>query len=235
YKVEALLRNVGKVNFVAGKPDEETVVRDGNLITARNFQSAKKFGDAIVEYLRNNLGEISEHGLPTADELKKSIAEAKDPFEKFEHQSHLMLQNQIKLDAKLSDPVPQEQLDLAREIVKCSKRFPEHPKLCGSPVNAAHEMLGWVLLQKGDVAGAKEELARAGATPTDPPLLSFGMNFALARELLKRGEKKAVLDYLDRAEAHYFKGPRSGAGRAEVGKYRDLIARGEIPEFFMGK
>lgn len=51
YKVEGMLKSLGKVKFVAGGRDEETVVRDGNLITGRNPQSSKKFGDAIVAAL----------------------------------------------------------------------------------------------------------------------------------------------------------------------------------------
>ena len=51
YKVEGLLRDLGKVKFVAGKNDEVTVVRDDNLVTGRNPQSSQKFGEEIVAAL----------------------------------------------------------------------------------------------------------------------------------------------------------------------------------------
>lgn len=49
YKVEGLLKNLGKVHFVDGKKDEVTAIRDGNLITGRNQQSSQKFAEEIVK------------------------------------------------------------------------------------------------------------------------------------------------------------------------------------------
>src|SRR4051812_3857018 len=56
--------------------------------------------------------------------------------------------------------------------------------------------LGRLLLQAGDEEGAKRHLIEAGKTPGSAPLCSFGPTMRLARDLLERGEKAAVLEYL---------------------------------------
>lgn len=52
YKVEGLLKKLGRVRFVEGTRDEATVVKDGNLITGRNPQSSQQFGEEMVKALQ---------------------------------------------------------------------------------------------------------------------------------------------------------------------------------------
>jgi hypothetical protein len=54
-----------------------------------------------------------------------------------------------------------------------------------------------VALREDDPDGAKEFLLESGKTPGSPQLNSFGPTFVLAAELLRRGEKGTVLEYLD--------------------------------------
>jgi len=49
YKVEGLLKRMGRVNFVDGKRDEITVIRDKNLITGRNPQSSQIFAEEMLK------------------------------------------------------------------------------------------------------------------------------------------------------------------------------------------
>lgn len=51
YKVENILRKVGEVNFVDGAADEVTVVVDGKLVTGRNPQSSRLFGETVRDTL----------------------------------------------------------------------------------------------------------------------------------------------------------------------------------------
>ncbi len=51
FRVEGILRQSGKVNFVSGGKNEPTAVTDGNLITGRNPESATIFAEAIVKAL----------------------------------------------------------------------------------------------------------------------------------------------------------------------------------------
>ena len=52
-------------------------------------------------------------------------------------------------------------------------------------------------MREGNLAAAKKHLLAAGATPGSPQLNSFGPQMQLARELLEKGEKETVLQYLD--------------------------------------
>jgi protease I len=51
FRVEGILKNLGKVKFVAGGPRDPAVAVDGNLVTGRNPESSKIFGEKIVEVL----------------------------------------------------------------------------------------------------------------------------------------------------------------------------------------
>ena len=66
--------------------------------------------------------------------------------------------------------------------------------------NIVHEMnqvLGRAALRAGNRDEARRALLAAGATPGSPQLDSFGPSFVLARELLDKGEKDLVIQYLD--------------------------------------
>ena len=52
YRVEGLLRELGKVNYDGGDPKLPYVVIDGNLITGRDPMSAQMFGDTMVRVLK---------------------------------------------------------------------------------------------------------------------------------------------------------------------------------------
>ena len=49
YRVEGLLRNIGKANYDAGEKDKPYVVTDGNLITGRDPISSQLFGEAVAK------------------------------------------------------------------------------------------------------------------------------------------------------------------------------------------
>lgn len=66
----------------------------------------------------------------------------------------------------------------------------------GNAVHTGNIVLGRIALRRGDVSGAKQYLLAAGATPGSPQLDSFGPNMTLAKELLEKGERDAVVSYL---------------------------------------
>ena len=53
FRVEGLLRTLGKVEYVAGGPKEPGVSVDGNLVTGRNPESSTIFGQKIVEVVNS--------------------------------------------------------------------------------------------------------------------------------------------------------------------------------------
>jgi hypothetical protein len=67
----------------------------------------------------------------------------------------------------------------------------------GNALHKGNIVLGRIALQQGDIVGAKEHLIAAGQTPGSPQLKSFGPNMTLAKELLEKNERDAVLTYLE--------------------------------------
>lgn len=67
----------------------------------------------------------------------------------------------------------------------------------GRIIHNANVILGRVALREGDLTAAKRFLLRAGETPGGPGLNSFGPSMDLPRELLAKGERDAVIEYLD--------------------------------------
>ena len=52
YRVEGILRQLGKVRYDAGEKNQPLAVVDGNLITARDPISAKRFGEVMVGLIK---------------------------------------------------------------------------------------------------------------------------------------------------------------------------------------
>jgi serine/threonine protein kinase len=67
----------------------------------------------------------------------------------------------------------------------------------GNLIHNANQILGRCALREGNLADAKAYLLKAGATPGSPQLNSSSPQMQLARELLEKGEKVTVLQYLD--------------------------------------
>ena len=74
-------------------------------------------------------------------------------------------------------------------------------------VHGAHTVLGRVALKRGDVAAAKTHLLDSAKVEGSPVLGSFGPSMDLARDLLARGERDAVLAYL-RATGRFWEDER---------------------------
>jgi hypothetical protein len=95
----------------------------------------------------------------------------------------------------------------------------------GNGIHRGHIVLGRVALAAGDLAGACDHLAAAGATRGSPQLNSFGPDFVLAAAILARGERDAVVAYLGACK-RFWKGEE-----ATLESWKKRIGRGETPSF----
>jgi len=93
----------------------------------------------------------------------------------------------------------------------------------GNMVHHGHLILGRLALRAGDLDKAKEHLLAAGDTPGSPQLNSFGPNMTLAKELLEKGERQAVLEYFKRCGSFW--------QRAELEAWSKEVQAGKIPDF----
>jgi hypothetical protein len=86
-------------------------------------------------------------------------------------------------------------------------------------------VLGQLALTEGDVEKAKVSLLAAGDVPGSSVLNSFGPNMLLAKELLKRGERETVVQYLD-ACGRFWKRQDE-----KLEQWKQIIAHGGMPDF----
>jgi hypothetical protein len=91
-------------------------------------------------------------------------------------------------------------------------------------VHEGHRVLGHLDLKAGDVEAAKKHLLEAGKTPGSPQLDSFGPELTLASDLLARGEREAVVEYL-RQISRFWKGREEA-----LEEWIILIQAGKTPE-----
>ena len=95
----------------------------------------------------------------------------------------------------------------------------------GNRIHHGNLVLGRIALAEGDVEEAKRRLLSAGKTTGSPQLNSFGPNMMLAKELLQKGEKAVVLEYL-RLCAGFWE-----MGQDRLEEWSDLVQADRVPDF----
>jgi hypothetical protein len=86
-------------------------------------------------------------------------------------------------------------------------------------------VLGRIAVREGRIEDAKKYLLEAGKTPGAPAMMNYGPNLSLAKDLLDKGEKQAVLDYLELCGNFW----KYSGGRLE--KLKQEISAGKKPDF----
>jgi hypothetical protein len=95
----------------------------------------------------------------------------------------------------------------------------------GGAISDANMVLGRVALRKGNLEEAKRYLAAAGQCPMTPYLAGNGPNMSLAKDLLEKGEKQAVLDYFEQCRQFW------ANGSAQLDQWSQQVRDGKTPDF----
>lgn len=114
----------------------------------------------------------------------------------------------------------------AEENLRLAPSFPE----CWNYAYAVHHghlVLGRLALRSGDVLLAEKELQASVAIPGSRQLDTFGPNMSLAKELLERGRRDAVLVYLEKCGQFWDPGP----GGPDLNQWKRDVEEGRIPDF----
>jgi len=112
----------------------------------------------------------------------------------------------------------------ARELVELAEPHPTDERF-GQAWHDGNMVLGRVALKRGDVAEAKRRLLKAGHTPGGGTLSSFGPNMGLAKDLLERGDKSTVIEYLQLCKK-FWSYPRN-----PIDQWIQTIQAGRQPDF----
>jgi tetratricopeptide (TPR) repeat protein len=121
--------------------------------------------------------------------LEKAVANAMQPQMKFYALGELA-------EAYLKTGDRERAAASARELLSMADTLPNDWNY-GNAIHRGNLVLGRIALDRGDLREAKERLVAAGRTKGSPQLNSFGpQNWEFAQELLARGERTTVLEYL---------------------------------------
>jgi len=109
----------------------------------------------------------------------------------------------------------------AQELLSISQTHSSH----GDAVHHGNLILGSLALKLGSVEKAKGHLIAAGKTPGSNVLNSFGPRMSLAKELLEKGERDVVIEYLSLC-AVFWK-----SGKAVLDNWLATVKGGGVPSF----
>lgn len=181
----------------------------------------------LLMFPLGNAGADKHKEVPTN---KKSISEimnelklAKTEIEKFNLQSEAL---KIYASQSLNSANLGDAKELANSVLKTAETFKSNWDY-GNAIHHAHLVLGRVYLFNGKIDGAISELSLAAKVSGSPQLASFGPNMTLAKELLLKGQKIAVLDYIEVCLKFW----KSQFAESSVKSWKDAISKGEIPNF----
>lgn len=99
------------------------------------------------------------------------------------------------------------------------------PGMYSDATHVGNLVLGHLALREGDADAARAHLLAAGRVPGSPVLNSFGPHFLLAKQLLEKGEREAVVEYFDLCAKFW----QREDGRLE--RWKDAVRRGATPDF----
>jgi hypothetical protein len=117
----------------------------------------------------------------------------------------------------------------ARELlalgVQLQKRPGFGPGMYGDATHVGNMVLGRLALAGGDVGKAKEHLLAAGRVPGSSVLKSFGPNMLLAQELIEKGEREVVVEYLDLCKQFW------DMENGKLAAWKAVVREGDMPNF----
>lgn len=111
----------------------------------------------------------------------------------------------------------------ATELLLLAQKYPKDWNY-GNAIYDSHMVLGRLALLNDDVKTAKEQLFLSVTTPGSPQLDSFGPNMSLAKDLLEKGQKEPVIDFLNQCKRFWMR-------QEQVDVWVSEIKAGKIPDF----
>jgi hypothetical protein len=95
----------------------------------------------------------------------------------------------------------------------------------GNAVQDANLVLGGIAVREERIFDAKRYLIEAGKSPGSPQMDSFGPNMSLAKDLLEKGEREVVVEYLNLCRYFW----KMHDGRLDT--WIQQAKKGETPDF----
>lgn len=115
----------------------------------------------------------------------------------------------------------------ANELLVLANENKGDLNIYGPSIYASHIALGRQDLLEGKPEQAIQHLFEAAKTPGHPVLASFGPDMSLAKDLLEKGHKKPVIEFLIECKRIWELGEKEG----KIDKWVKEISEGKTPDF----
>lgn len=195
------------------------------LFAADQFTGKSLLGEARIAHFKHALEYLQESYDLTVEALKKSPNE---PLQR------VLSGLQIDL-AHAALEANETELAKRHAAETLQKNTDDTNDSYGNVIHNANQILGRCALREGKLADAKAYLLKAGATPGSPQLNSYGPQLHLARELLEKGEKETVLQYLDLVSKFWASDDDESALGKQISKEHAALIEGWKREIAEGK
>lgn len=167
-------------------------------------------------------GNYSSAAAQYVKEQEQQLLQTADPHKRLFMLSRLAPAAFVAGDADKARAFAQELLVLGEQL-KSQPGF--GPSNYGQATHVGNVVLGRLALSAGDVGEAKGRLLAAGRVPGSPTLSSFGPDMLLAKELIAKGERQTVADYIDLC-AKFWKGHEE-----KLSQWKETVKQGGMPDF----
>lgn len=112
----------------------------------------------------------------------------------------------------------------ATDLLSLAQKFQNNWNY-GNAVQDGNLVLGRIAVQEGNMEDARRYLLEAGKSPGSPQMNSFGPNMSLAKDLLQKGERAAVIEYFNLCRKFW----RLDGGRLD--RWSQEVQMGKVPDF----
>ena len=153
----------------------------------------------------------------TFEEAKRNLAQARDPYDRWTKLTQIVV---VEAGSAPADEVRSD----ANEVLDTATKYRDDGNY-GNAIHKGNLALGRLALREGKIEVAEDFLLRAGRTPGSPELDSFGPNMVLAKELLEKGRREKVLEFLALCGKFWHR----DQGRLQ--KWSAEIKKGHEPDF----
>ena len=209
----AILGNAAQFFLIHDKDLAEDLLKQAQKAEPNNSEWSERLGQLYA--LQNSEGKSA--ATKSLEEFEKAQSDDASDSTRFYRLDDLTKQafeaGEIEKAAKY-----------ANELLETAQKYPKDWNY-GNAIHLGNNVLGRVALKQGDVKKAVQYLLNAGKTPGSPQLNSFGPNMSLAKELLEKGEKNAVLQYFELCRKFW------SMGGENLDNWTKEVKAGRTPDF----
>jgi tetratricopeptide (TPR) repeat protein len=214
----AVLANAAGFLLLKDRDLSERLLKKGQSLEPNNQEWSKRLAHLYSLTARGHSGRAARDAAARSlEELEKALAMTSHPAERFD-----LLLDLAKSALEVGDF--EKARTCASELLTKAV-LPEFAWHSGDAVHHGNLVLGRLALMAGNIEQAKAHLIEAGKTRGSPVLQSFGPKMMLAKELLERGERGIVVQYL-RLCTNFWQ-----TANHQLEQWIYVIERGEMPDF----